>query len=87
MSERITQRDLDERCTNLNHRLTNGRRVETQGRNGYIGLDEFERDGSMLRTITCGTKREIGEFLHAMMVGIDLSRQPWRDGRDKGRTS
>ncbi len=25
-------------------------------------------------TITVGTKREVGEFLHAMMVGIDLSR-------------
>lgn len=80
MAERITRAQVDERCANLNRRLTNGLRVEAQGRNGYIALDEYqsEREGGrlvMVRTITAGTKREIGEFLHAMMVGIDMSRQ------------
>ena len=70
----MTAQDINTRCDNVNHRLTNGRRVVAQGRNGYIGLDEFDASGSMVRTITCGTKREVGEFLHAMMVGIDLSR-------------
>ncbi len=28
----------------------------------------------MVRTLTCGTKREVGDYLTAMMVGIDLSR-------------
>lgn len=87
MSERITLKDLDERCANLNRRIeSTGRRVGCQGRNGYIGLDEYRLDDSnprtrysMVRTITCGTKREIGDFLHAMMVGIDLSRsEDWR---------
>lgn len=70
---RITRSDLDDRCANLNRRL-NGRQVAVQGRNGYFGLDEFDSSGSMLRTLTIGSKREVGEFLHAMMVGIDLSR-------------
>ena len=71
---RITQSDLNERCANLNRRLTNGRQVIAQGRNGYVGLDEYNETGSLVRTITAGTKREVGEFLFAMMVGIDLSR-------------
>lgn len=75
MGNRITRADLDTRCENLNRRIeSTGRHVEVQGRNGYIGLDEYDADGSALRTITVGTTREIGDFLHAMMVGIDLSR-------------
>jgi hypothetical protein len=71
---RITQADLNEQCANVNRRLTNGRHVAAQGRNGYVGLDEYDRAGSLIRTITAGTKREVGEFLFAMMVGIDLAR-------------
>lgn len=92
MPERITKEQLEERCTNVNRRLKAlGRGVQVQGRNGYIGLDEFRRDPDatinlpdsvpgrgygwlMVRTLTCGTKREVADFLHAIMVGIDLSR-------------
>jgi hypothetical protein len=88
MSERMTRANLEERAKNLNRRIeSTGRKVIVQGRNGYWGLDEYavEHDDSfparfnipkftMLRTITTGTKREVGDFLHAMMVGIDLSR-------------
>lgn len=84
MSERVTLSDLSARCDNVNRRIVDsGRFVVVQGKNGYIGLDEYaqalELGGAvyrnqMVRTIRCGTKREIGEFLHAMMVGIDLSR-------------
>jgi hypothetical protein len=73
IAERITRADVDTRCENLNRRLTNGRQVQAQGRNGYIGLNEYD-GGSVVRTITVGTTREVGDFLHAMMVGIDLSR-------------
>lgn len=94
MSERMTMAHLEERCANVNRRIADtGHAVMVQGRNGYVGLDEYSRDaaaakyapGSVpgrgigwdcLRTITVGTKREVGEFLHAMMVGIDLSRTP-----------
>lgn len=84
MSERITRANLDERAANVNRRLEGTNRyVVVQGRNGYIGLDEYaERivcgdeviPDQMIRVLTCGTKREVGDFLHAMLVGIDLSR-------------
>lgn len=86
MSDRITRANLDERCANVNRRIQNtGRRVVAEGRNGYIGLDEYRVTDRLVRgtnlnalecvrTLTVGTKREVGEFLHAMMVGIDLSR-------------
>lgn len=38
------------------------------------GLVYDDQSVSVVRTIMVGTKREVGEFLHAMMVGIDLSR-------------
>jgi hypothetical protein len=74
MAKRVTQYELFERCLNLNRRLESiNRLVEVEYRNGYVSLDEYE--GSVcIRTITTGTKREIADFLHAMMVGIDLSR-------------
>jgi hypothetical protein len=72
---RYTNADLDERCANVNRRIeSTGREVRAQGRNGYVGLDEYTADGSMVRTITAGTKREVAEFLFAMMIGIDLSQ-------------
>lgn len=82
MSERVTKEQLNERVRNVNRRLnpertpmefgTNGRYVLVNGRNGYTALDEYEGP-TMLRTITAGSKREVSEFLHAMMVGIDLA--------------
>jgi hypothetical protein len=72
MSERITQRDIDMRVGNVNRRLApTGLSVNAQGRNGYTGLDEY-RDGHVQRTLTAGTKREVADFLHAMMVGMDM---------------
>lgn len=82
--ERITRANLDERAANVNRRLAGtGRYVEVQGRNGYVALDEYAvtvltdgrpRPNQCVRNITVGTTREVGDFLHAMMVGIDLSR-------------
>jgi hypothetical protein len=80
MSERITIEDVRERAVNLNRRLNgSGRSVIPEQRNGSVALDEYSvnsenRFDACLRTITLGTKREIYDFLHAMMVGIDLSR-------------
>lgn len=89
MSDRLTLADIAQRCDNVNRRLAgSGRYVAAQGRNGYIGLDEYAHrleiagavhNDQLVRTITVGTKREVGDFLHAMMVGIDLSRsEDWR---------
>lgn len=87
-AERMTMATLNERLNNLNRRLQpTNRKLIAQARNGYIGLDEYlvEHDPEfpahfniprfvMLRTVTTGTKRECAEFVHAMMVGIDLSQ-------------
>jgi hypothetical protein len=78
MAERLTRADLDERCANVNRRLeSTDRRVLLQGRNGYTALDEYDVSGSRaaaVRTIIVGTKREVGDFLFAMMVGINLTQ-------------
>jgi len=74
MSERITITDVRERAINLNRRIVStGRHVQAQQRNGYVALDEYQ-GAACIRTITVGTKREVADFLYAMMVGIDLSR-------------
>jgi len=74
MPERITKHALHERAANLNRRLkASGRHIQAEQRNGYWALDEY-KGTACIRTITAGTKREIADFLHAMMVGIDLSQ-------------
>lgn len=85
MSERITRANLDERCANVNRRLAKaGRAVFVQGRNGHTCLDEYRRlpewegtsrEWQAVNVITYGTKAEIGQFLRAMMLGIDLQRR------------
>ena len=77
--ERVTMENVRERAANLNRRLEGtGRYVVVQGRNGYVALDEYGtvdgRENMCLRTLTVGTKREVADYLHAAMVGIDLSR-------------
>ena len=72
--ERMTYDTVQKRADNVNRRLRpNARKVVPERRNGHVGLDECRTDGAVLRTITVGTTREIAEFLHAMMVGIDLA--------------
>jgi len=87
VSERkiYTKADLATRTQNVNRRLrpegvgamehvyAGGVYVQVGYRNGHVALDEY-RGTVCTRTITVGTKREVAEFLHAMMVGIDLSR-------------
>lgn len=74
MPERMTNAQIYERSANLNRRLkTSGRHVQAEQRNGYWALDEY-KGTACVRTITAGTKREVADFLHAMMVGIDLSQ-------------
>lgn len=76
MSDRVTIETLKARCHSVNHRLANTDSIVFfQGRNGGYGLDEGRKsDGATIRTLTFGTKREVADFLHAMMVGIDLAR-------------
>lgn len=76
-SGRITNQTIAERTHNVNRRLLHtGHQVLVERRNDGYGLDEFRPDDPFvrIRTLTFGTKREVADFLHAMMVGIDLSR-------------
>ena len=82
MSATITKETLNQRMQNVNRRLRPegasftalGHHVYVEYRNGHAALDEY-RDGACLRTLTVGTKREVADFLHAMMVGMDLARR------------
>ena len=74
--ERITNETIAARRHNVNRRLTLAgvdRNVFTQRRNGAMGLDEMRpSDGAVVRSLAFGTKREIADFLHAMMTGMDM---------------
>lgn len=83
-SDRITRKNVEERVANVNRRMEERGsliRYQAEGRNGYIGLDRIRVDAprlgqlgerwSVQSTVTVGTKREVGEFLHAMMVALD----------------
>lgn len=80
--ERITRAQVDARVENLNRRMeARGSiyRYIAEGRNGHIGLDRIAKDDPqdprqrfhVVGTVTVGTKREVAEFLHAMMVALD----------------
>jgi hypothetical protein len=71
-TERITRTDVDAVCENLSRRIA-PLTVRAQGRYGYIGLDVYAADGSMLRTLTTGcTKREAYEAAWIAIRAIDL---------------
>jgi hypothetical protein len=75
VSERVTIQSVRDRAANLNRRIeSTGRHVEVEQRNGYVALDEYLGTAAVT-TITIGTKGEIADFLHAMIVGIDLARR------------
>lgn len=82
--ERITRANVEERCANVNRRMESRGsivRYEVEGRNGYTALDRchVEYDATRvpdrrlitMSTVTVGTKREVADFLHAMMVALD----------------
>jgi hypothetical protein len=84
MTERITRANVDERCANVNRRMESRGsliRYTVEGRNGHLGLDRMTKDDpadkreryTIQSTVTVGTKREVAEFLHAMMVALDDS--------------
>lgn len=85
MPDRITLANLEQRARNLNRRLEGtGRGVAVESHSGHVSLYETFRDPEreatpyvwqVRDTITVGTKREIGDFLRAMMLGIDLLRR------------
>ena len=74
MSDRITKEHLQTRCGNLNRRMESrdsAYRYEVSGRNGYTCIDRTYPDGTNVSFVAAGTKGEIGQYLHLMMVAID----------------
>lgn len=63
--ERITKGNLLNRRDAVNRGLR-GLYVQVQGRNGYTALDLFDNSG-MVRTLTVGTKREVYDYMGAMI--------------------
>lgn len=89
--ERLTRANLDARCDNVNRRFESrgsGIRYALQGRNGGIGLDRVDSadPDRVLSTVMLGTTREVGDFLHAVMVGLDDAAQRPRHATDAGQT-
>lgn len=68
---RVTQTHLDVQTGVVNSILRDGLHVETQGRNGYVGLDLYDGHG-LVRTLTCGTKREVSDYLGAMLETFSI---------------
>lgn len=76
MSDRLTDANVRERCANLNRRMERrgaNVRYEVSRRYDYMALDRmigpnFLDQQDVVRT---GTRGEIAEFLHAMMVALD----------------
>ncbi len=82
MSETITKQTLETRAQNVNRRLrpegqpfsVKGHYVYVQYQNGGAELQEYD-GGACQRALTFGTKREVADFLHAMMVGMDMRKR------------
>lgn len=82
MTDRVTTDTVIARCDNVNRRMESRGstiRYSFEGRNGYIALDALkvadEPEPYMLRTVTVGTKREIADYLSAMIVALDDAAQ------------
>ena len=76
--DRIKRSDVDARAQQVSDMLR-GLKVIAQGRNGYIGLDLYQREGehiqprfTMVKTLTTGTKREVYEYLGAMLATLEM---------------
>ncbi len=68
--ERVTNENLSNRVTAANRQLQVagvGGQFVAQGRNGYTGLDYCDSIGTVIRTLTCGTKREVYDYLGAVI--------------------
>lgn len=73
MGDRITKANLETRCENLNRRMESRGslyRYEVEYRYDYCALDRYIGTACQ-STVRCGTKREVADFLHAMMVALD----------------
>ncbi len=74
MTDRMTKANVETRARSLNDRMEKRGsiiRYQPEYRNGWCCLDAYYVSGGCQRNVTCGTKAEVGTFLHAMMVALD----------------
>lgn len=70
MSDRITRENVDNRCDAVNRELEQSgstRRLMVQDRNGYYGVDEYDGGVMIAGPHYAGTKREVYDWLGAML--------------------
>lgn len=74
---RVTRENIDQRVGNLNHRMEERGSIVRYAAQGdrYHACERGQvlkhEAWTMQSTVTTGTKREVGDFLHAMMVALD----------------
>jgi len=69
--ERVTNEDLANRLVVVNRLLPGPEHVAVQSRYGYCGLDLHGERGAV-RTLRNGTKREVFDYLGAMIDTLHL---------------
>ena len=72
--DRVTRADVDRISETISESLTSGLYLRVQGRNGYFGLDLFDRDG-MVETLHLGTKREVYTYLQGMRRALLITNR------------
>lgn len=72
--ERITRADVDRIASTVSDSLTSGLFLQVQGRNGYYGLDLYDRDG-MVDVLHIGSKREIYTYLQGMRRALLITNR------------
>lgn len=68
---RIKRADVDGKADRVSGMLRDGISVSVQGRNGYYGLDRYDRHG-MVDTLAIGTLREIDTYLNGMVAALAI---------------
>lgn len=71
MTERITKTNLTRREGAVNSMLHDGIYVSSNARNGYTALDLYDRVGC-IRCLTVGTKREVYDYMGAMIEALSI---------------
>lgn len=69
--ERITKTNLSNRAGAVNSMLRDGIHVIPSGRYDYTALDLYDRSG-LVRTLTCGTKRQVYDYMGAMIEALSI---------------
>lgn len=82
MTDTITHDSLEQRCENVNRRMESRSSIirYTLEFSDRVGILRTNEEGTIVHdAVRYGTKAEMAEFLHAMMVALDDSARDYRD--------